>query len=116
MGFTKSDLKTGDVCILNGDKGLVLKDTAGGSLLFFIEKDTWTSLSDLDDSLVIRGNPDYKVSEVYRPRGCVSVCRLRAADWKSCYALFFQRPPVVEMTLAEVCKALGAEIKIVKEH
>ena len=106
--FTKKDLKNGDMVKLrNGTIGIILlgidcllTSETGGYCLKYVENDlTHDTYSDRDIIAVYRTNDPEMVS--FR-------------TFEHC-ELVYERKEVEEMTLAEVCKALGKEIKIVKE-
>ena len=111
LKFTNKDLKTGDVVVTrDGDIGVVIveKDT-----IFF--KSGWFILiSRINENLT--GGPfcaNADIMRVYRHARCFKECRDGIAD------LIYDREKienVEEMTLEEVCNALGKNIKIVKEH
>ena len=110
--FTKKDLKNGDVIKRRcGDVEIVCVET--GTCI--INGSGWNSLHNLNDDLTwVHKNPDYDVVAVRRPT-CPKECTFSAFD--SGYGeLVYERKEVEEMTLAEVCKALGKEIKIIKER
>ena len=112
--FTKADLKNGDVVLWDdGDVQIVCVDT--GTL---ISKDPgFDALECVSDDLTWSGilfeakRP--KIIAVRRPNE-PGDCQFGA--FKHEYGtLVYERKEVEEMTLEEVCKALGKEIKIVKK-
>ena len=112
--FTKKDLKNGDVVKLkNGWIHIVCCDT--GTL---ITPDGYNELDEYNEDLTY-GRPVYSEG---RPYDIVAVRRPKKAGdcvfdaFKFNYGeLVYERKEVEEMTLEEVCKALGKEIKIVKK-
>ena len=112
--FTKKDLKNGDVVkFKNGWIHIVCCDT--GTL---ITPDGYNELDEYNEDLTY-GRPVYSEG---RPYDIVAVRRPKKAGdctfdaFKFNYGdLVYERKEVEEMTLEEVCKALGKEIKIVKE-
>ena len=109
--FTKADLKNGDVVLTRNNKVyIVCVDT--GTL---IGQNGYNRLSDVRDDLTYTtfiGN-DYDIIAVRRPLN-PDDCRFSAfSDAKG--TLVYERDETVEMTLEEVCKALGKNVKIVKE-
>jgi len=108
--FTKADLKTGDVVQLRcGELGIVITDFEvivcqnGGWLDFkHIREDLTDSLyGEKYDIMVVRRpkrNYDCAFDAIHHDRGII----------------VYERKEVEEMTLAEVCKLLGKEIKIIK--
>lgn len=108
--FTKADLKTGDV----------IKRRNGSVEIVICELDVcicdkgWDDLSEIAEDLTcICGDARHDIVAVRRPQ-VNSDCKFSAFSWE-CGTLVYERPIVEEMTLAEICKALGKEIKIVKE-
>ena len=102
--FTKADLKDGMVVeVDNGKKFLVLGDK-------FIGYSEWLSLSHYTDELsdgqwtvnkVYKTNP-YTIHNIFESKHLTLIWERK------------EEPKPVEMTLKEICKALGKEIKIVK--
>ena len=103
--FTKADLKDGMVVeFKNGQKRLVLGDKLIGS-------NAYTYVSNFKENLV-SDIYNLTINKVYKPTAQF----LRDIFEDNCLTLIWERKEEpVEMTLAEVCKALGKEIKIVKE-
>ena len=106
--FTKSDLRTGDV-ILRRDG---TTEIYNGELGMFITKDGWNDLAhernDLTDSI----SSEFDIVAVRRPRNkfdCVFDAFVKERG-----ELVYERKEVEEMTLAEICKLLGKEIKIIQ--
>ena len=106
--FTKADLRTGDV-ILRRDG---TTEIYNGELGMFITKDGWNDLdcerNDLTDSI----SSEFDIVAVRRPRNkfdCVFDAFVKERG-----ELVYERKEVEEMTLAEICKLLGKEIKIIQ--
>lgn len=106
--FTKADLRTGDV-ILRRDG---TTEIYNGELGMFITKDGWNDLAhernDLTDSI----SSEFDIVAVRRPHNkfdCVFDAFVKERG-----ELVYERKEVEEMTLAEVCKLLGKEIKIIQ--
>lgn len=110
--FTKADLKSGDVVLRRrGDVEIVCLETG----TFIRQTGGWNELSDINEDLTCEPYRDYSMSDgdivaVRRPTK-PGDCRFSAFDEKA-GELIYDRGK--EMTLEEVCKALGREIKIVK--
>ena len=107
--FTKADLKTGDVILRrNGSVEIVNRE-----LGMLIRKHGWNDLDAIREDLTDTTDSRYDIVAVKRPteKGECQFCVFEQ-EWGT---LVYERPEVEEMTLAEVCKALGREIKIVKE-
>lgn len=107
--FTKADLKTGDVVLRrNGDVEIVNRE-----LQMFIRKNGWTDFNDIYTDLTsLLGGKGWDIVSVRRPL-CKSDCLFDAFD-KSLGIIVYERQEVEEMTLEQVCKLLGKEIKIIK--
>lgn len=113
--FTKKDLQNGDVVKLrDGQIGIVLiTDDRLNTIIF---PDTSYYLSDYEDDLT-RPSKFHElcsadIMAVRRPPNSINNF-FKAFDY-SIGKLVYERKEVEEMTLEEVCKALGKEIKIVK--
>lgn len=107
--FTKTDLKTGDVVLRrNGHVGI-----ANLELGMFIGKDGWTDFNCLRNDLTASiGGEGWDIIAVRRPIE-KHHCQFTAFD-KKLGTLIYERKEVEEMTLEQVCKLLGKEIKIIK--
>lgn len=112
--FTKENLKSGDVILRrNGVVEIVCRETNS-----FISKDSFSYLSEVNEdltySLSFAPDSDWDIVAVRRPKK-PHECQFCAFD--NAYGeLIYERKETEEMTLEEVCKALGKEIKIVKKH
>ena len=106
--FTKADLKTGDVILRRN--GLV--EIVNRELDMLICKRGWNNLDDVQEDLT-NMDKEYDIIEVRRPLQ-KSDSSFDAFEYK--YGiLVYERQEPEEMTLSEVCKLLGREIKIVRE-
>jgi hypothetical protein len=110
--FTKKDLKNGDVVkCRDGKVGIVILDL---DCIVFYRKTFMLDIYNHNLTSALLDSDD--IMEVRRAKSG-NHCTFNAFD--RFYALntelVFERKEVEEMTLAEVCKALGKEIKIVKE-
>ena len=108
--FTKADLRTGDVVkFRNGEIGIV-----NGELKTIIMKDKFTCIGHFTENLMYDGmnSKGEDIVAVRRPES-VYHCQFCAFE-KEFGILVYERKEVEEMTLAEVCKLLGKEIKIIK--
>lgn len=110
--FTKVDLKTGDIVLYrNGETGIV-----NCSFDMIINKDGYNNFDDYKNNLIVSylNASNWDIMAVRRPRTSSS-CQFSAFKnkWGD---LIYERKEVEveEMTLEEVCKALGKEIKIIK--
>jgi hypothetical protein len=110
--FTKKDLKTGDVIVMrDGSRGIIIREYD-----VIIHPDGWSSLGYRDENLLYCGIGDSRL----RGRDIMKVCRPTRPgecrfDLDVSECLVYERKEPVEMTLEEICAALGKDIKIVKE-
>jgi hypothetical protein len=109
--FTKADLRTGDVILRrNGDVEIVNCD-----LKIFIRNDgEYNAFHTLNDNLTSIYSEDYDIVAVRRPNlNCD--CVFSAFKYKRGTLIYNrEQDEVEEMTLAEICKLLGKNIKIVE--
>lgn len=106
--FTKADLKTGDVILRrNGQTEIINHE-----LKMCITKNGWNDLDDVHTDLTSKLNQEWDVIAVRRPKKKFD-CRFDAFE-RNCGTLVYERKEVEEMTLEQVCKLLGKEIKIIK--
>lgn len=109
--FTKKDLRNGDVIRHRNDRvGIICVET--GTIIY---TDGFNGLRGIDDDLTNMGSgsKEWDIMEVRRPKD-PSDCKFSAIKFHH-GELVYERKEVEEMTLEEVCKALGKEIKIVKK-
>ena len=111
--FTKADLKSGDV-ILRRDGSVEIVCLETGTL---IRKDEFNILDELTDDLtdIFNDEDSDDVIAVRRPKQPYE-CQFCAFDEGFGELVYERKDEPEEMTLEEICKALGKEIKIVKEH
>ena len=104
--FTKDDLREFDIVeFRNGDKTWVLKDIVLGRLgIGGFSVDTWK------DDLIDRSAHGYDIMKVYRPTDNIPTDK---SKWKD-LPVVYERTEVKEMTVEEISKALGYEVKVVK--
>lgn len=107
--FTKADLKTGDVVKRkNGDIEIVNRE-----LGMFIRSDGhWNDIDSINDDLCSSVSKEYDIIAVRRPNAKPH-CSFDAFEYEW-GTLVYERQEVEEMTLEQVCKLLGKEIKIIK--
>ena len=104
----KTDLKTGDVVqCRNGEIGIVIVDM---NVIIFSRGHL--TMSQLDSYLIHLFNNAFDVVAIRRPN-CELACDFNAFELKL-GTLIYERNEPEEMTLTEVCKLLGKEIKIIK--
>ena len=107
--FTKADLKTGDIVVKrNGTEYMYIND-------YFVNNYGYDRVGDYNDDLTITSSyPSVRngceIVKIKRPHYGVQYCQ---KYWNEAPTIW-ERKEVEEMTLKEVCKALGKEIKIVK--
>lgn len=118
MENVKSLLKSGDIVVFgSGEKAKVFLDYEpslyhGKGILAYIKKRSYMVLSDYNDDLFTSSeNEYYTINKIYRPKhdGCVMSNNLNDYD------LIWERKEVKEMTMKEICEALGYDVKIKKE-
>lgn len=106
--FTKADLKTGDVILFRDGETEICNCELG----MLIDKNDWDDLNYFNNDLTCRITKDYDIVAVRRPRE-KGHCIFNAFEFEL-GELVYERKEVEEMTLAEVCKLLGKEIKIIQ--
>lgn len=113
--FTKADLKNGDVVMRrNGNVEIVCLETDT-----LIRQSGYNSLSSIDEDLTVtkdsRASHSWDIVAVRRPRGSKDCGFYAFRD--NCGELIYDRerddPKIEEMTMEDVCKALGKRVKIV---
>jgi hypothetical protein len=106
--FTKADLKTGDVVKRRcGEVEIVHRE-----LNMLICKDGWSNLNLIKEDLTSTISKDRDIIAIRRPMK-QGDCNFNAF-WGEYGTLVYEREEPVEMTLAEVCKLLGKNIKIIQ--
>ena len=107
--FTKADLKTGDVVLRrNGKVEIVNRE-----LETFITPKKWNDFDEMNEDLTANTKSEYDIVAVRRP--CEkSDCQFKAFEYRW-GTLIYEREEAEEMTLEEICKALGKEVKIVSK-
>jgi hypothetical protein len=112
MKFTKSDLKTGDVVkFREGELGIVILELD----VIACKNGGWISMNSINEDLISSFYlGKYDVIAVRRPNESSACCfdAMRANAPRG--TLVYERKEPEEMTLAEVCRLLGKEVKIVK--
>lgn len=122
--FKKSDLKSGDIVELrNGDRYILIKNAKHNQydtpidVFMSINKFGSIPLSWYSDSLLnSNGDKSYDIMKISDSFYIPNIFRthpsgtLVVPDWA------WEREETEEMTLEEVCKELGRDIKIIKEH
>lgn len=107
--FTKCDLKSGDIVTFrNNQIGLVFTELNG---VVFNGLCGQTDLSSINLHLFDVYDSDWDIVKVQRPK---TIVQTLTEYWGEA-PIIWEREETVEMTLAEVCKALGKNVKIVKE-
>ena len=107
--FTKEDLRTGDVVKYENGKVKI----ANCELKMFIGVNGWSDFDEINEDLTTTSMADgWTIVAVRRPK-TKSDCQFCAFEERF-GTLVYERKEVEEMTLEEVCRLLGKEIKIVK--
>ena len=114
----KSDLKTG-MLVEMGDKTTRL--VLGNTLIGFDGSKGGININNLTNDLRREGNTNDNIMQVYSEPYCnTGLCAsltywIKEKEYKKYSTLLWERKPdVEEMTLEEVCKALGKNVKIIK--
>ena len=112
----KSLLKSGDIVVLrNGNKRKIFLDYEtkhyGKGIISDIVNRHYNALTEYDNQLICSMSPLLDIVQIYRPRYDSDVMSINLDDYK----LVWERKEVKEMTMKEICEALGYEVKIKKE-
>ena len=110
--FTKADLKSGDIITFReGSYGMYI-DTFD-SVIFLEDGGSYLPLTDIIDITFKDkyGDLEWDIVKIQRSKKDNGIVR---HHWLEGEVIWEEKPPIEEMTLEEVCKALGKEIKIVK--
>lgn len=106
--FTKANLKTGDVIeFRNQTRGIVILEF--GTIIM---DHGFAKLENIQEDLTDVREVDWDIVAVKRPHKTYE-CQFDAFELEY-GTLIYERKEVEEMTLAEVCKLLGKEIKIIQ--
>ena len=117
MKNVKSLLKSGDIVVFgSGEKAKVFldyeSDYYGKGILAYIDKDSFMALESYNEDLFTSTKLErYAINKIYRPKYDNSVMSSNLND----YDFIWERKEVKEMTMKEICEALGYEVKIKKE-
>lgn len=122
--FTKSDLKSGDMVELrNGEIYIFIKDAKRNKhdnsrdIFMGISSYRCIPLSYYSNSLLdLRGDKSYDIMKMSDGFYIPNIFRAYPSDTFKTPDWVWEREETEEMTLEEVCKELGRDIKIVKEH
>ena len=113
--LTKSDLMTGDVVVSKGGwQGVVLKDTACGNVIKWFKNSSGEIISKFRSLNTVKNDLQYgdtKIGKVYR---CTEAELLTSCDVVQPKFLLWE-DNCKEMTVAEIERALGHKVKIIKE-
>ena len=109
--FTKADLKTGDI-VMQRDGTIQITNRELG---MFITNDWWNDMDSFNSELINYMDEQFDIIAVRRPQK-KSDCTFQAFKNESGILIYKRKEAeeVEEMTLDEVCKLLGKEIKIIK--
>lgn len=111
--FTKSDLKDGDVILKRNGSVEIAIPSVGA----FVCLDGYNLLTSLNDDLTSVCASEFDIVEVRRPTkpsDCIFDC-FKYSGGDVVYNRERDTEVIEEMTLEEVCEALGKKIKIVEE-
>lgn len=109
--FTKANLKTGDVILRRNETVEIVNRELG----MLIRKRGWNDLDDIREDLTSGyNNPQFDIIAVRRPTNKCDCCFEAFSTQRGTLVYDRKHDTVEEMTLDEVCKLLGREIKIVK--
>lgn len=122
--FEKSDLKSGDIVELrNGDRYMLIKNARHNQydipadIFISINKFGSMPLSWYSDSLLnLNGDKSYDIMKISNGFYIPNIFRTHPSGTLVVPNWIWEREETEEMTLEEVCKELGRDIKIVKEH
>lgn len=110
--FTKAGLKAGDIIQQrNGATRIIMKYGDDNHGVLVGRSDT-TNLDDYREDLSHNSDKHFDIVAIRRPTKAKDVCFQAFRYYYG--ALIYEREEVEEMTLAEVCKLLGKNIKIIK--
>jgi len=104
--FGKHLLRDGVIVKRRDDTYAIVSGSATYSLKGFVD------LRDYDDNLLNSDTEKGDIIAIYKPHGYGSISELLTGYGLD---LIAKRPEVKEMTLEEICKELGYDVKIVKE-
>ena len=108
--FTKADLKTGD--IIRRRNGWV--EIVNLELDMLICKSGWNNLDSVREDLTNIAGEQFDIIAVRRPMA-KNDCQFKAFEYEWGTLVYDrERDAVEEMTLEQVCKLLGKNIKIIK--
>lgn len=112
----KNLLKSGDIVVLrNGDKCKVFLDYKtkhyGKGIISNIVEKYFNGLIEYDNQLICSLSPLLDIVQIYRPRYDSDVMSINLDNYK----LVWERKEIKEMTMKEICEALGYDVKIKKE-
>lgn len=119
--FTKKDLKEFDIVKLrSGEVFMVLRNERSRDGLAIFNKNHYGChqyMANYNDNLTYKGRSDNDIVAVKKFNGTGMYTLLNEFFARDVFPSIWdwERKEVEEMTLEEVCKALGKEIKIVKE-
>ena len=110
--FTKKNLKDGDFVVLrNGDIGVIVQNIEA----IVLQDGSYLAVSKYNDDLYIESEwREFDIMKICRDVHCFNAAKAEFDRGSSSKYIVYEREVVEEMTLEQVCKALGKNIKIVK--
>ena len=110
----KADLKTGDVVISKGGwQGVVLRGTACGDVVKWFKNEYGEVISKFRSLSTINSDLTYGTSRIVKVYRCTEPGLLTSCDVIQSRFLLWE-DTTKEMTVAEIERALGHKVKIVK--
>lgn len=109
VDMTKSELKSGMVVEIRGGDRMICIDNNGKLVLMNLNGESYMYVDDMDDDMSYPIWCDHcTIMKVFASQKTLDDCR-------STKKIIWERPEAKEMTVADIEKALGYPVKIVKE-
>lgn len=112
--FTKSDLRTGDVVVSRGGwQGVVLKGTAHGDVIKWFKDEHGRIIQKYRLLYTVSEDLSYDKTRIVKVYRCTDPGLFTTCDVVQNQCLYWE-DTTREMTVADIEKALGYKVKIVK--